>query len=547
MKQIVLVLFNGLTAPHWNGGSVYHAPEQPRALKHFMDERLADMRPDAWLFWDVGLGAPDFQTIHAMLDQPDDLWHAGLSLGTKGQPGLMDFVEPTWALNRDPERAASSWRISLRACLVRDDVLRQMEFIHAEFETLDAAVLEWGHRCIQRGVFCRYEPNLIPARAENDLPVELSPGDELRFVEYRFGRRWRIWAFARAVMSGYWKIDHARRAMLSLRNFPASSTPTAIYQHSKKAPMESLAVKVSVIIPTLDRYAYLKTILNQLRGQTIAPLEIIVIDQTSAVNRQTEFYEDFNDLPLMVIFQAEAGQCSSRNAGLQISRGDYILFIDDDDEIQNDLIKKHFRRVQETQAEASCGVADEVGAGELPHAFTFQRVSDVFSTNNSFLRRDALTRSGLFDLAYERGARADGDLGMRLYLSGARLILNPHISVLHHHAPRGGLRSHKARVITYASSRRNLLHRNLPGATEMYLVRRYFTPRQFREMLWISVFASFSLHHESYWMRSLKVIIGFLLLPDTLLRLLRNYRQARQLMARHPTIPSLTSQTRHAP
>jgi GT2 family glycosyltransferase len=155
------------------------------------------------------------------------------------------------------------------------------------------------------------------------------------------------------------------------------------------------------------------------------------------------------------------------------------------------------------------------------------------------VRRTALQKSGLFDLAFDHGARADADLGMRLYLSGARMILNPAIRIFHHHAPRGGLRVHKARLITYASSRSRLTHRSLPSATELYLIRRYFTLRQLRESLWQGVFASFSLHDVSPLRRLLKAIISFIALPGTLFQLRQNQHQALQLSASHPTIPNL--------
>src|SRR6185295_13694100 len=135
--------------------------------------------------------------------------------------------------------------------------------------------------------------------------------------------------------------------------------------------------------------------------------------------------------------------------------------------------------------DVSCGVADEDGAGPLPAAFRLTRTSDVFPTNNSMIRKSALAGSGLFDLAYDRGARADADLGMRLYLAGHLMVLNSDIHVLHRHAPSGGLRTHGARVITYASSRKRIWHRHVPATTEIYLARRYFSAAQVREMFWL--------------------------------------------------------------
>jgi glycosyltransferase involved in cell wall biosynthesis len=536
MKQIALMLFNGSIMPDWDLGPVYFASNKPDLLDGFVKAQLAEIQPHAWLFWDAKLGVPDQQKISSILDQPDELWHAGLLLGTGGQPGLLDFVKPTWMFNCDPHQSAASWRVSLRACLVRDDVLRQMGFIHPEYETLAGAGLEWGLRCMQRGVFCRYEPALIHLDEAAVHEMDLSPTDELRIIQQRFGSRWSQWAWMRALLNGYWNIFQSWNAIQSLYRMPSPPDQLMHYRHEQKNNLDQVGETISVVIPTLNRYSYLRTVLKQLRDQTVPILEIIVIDQTPLQDRQPFFYDEFNDLPLQIIFQDHAGQCSSRNAGLMVSKGEYILFIDDDDEIQPDLIERHLHDLKQHCSDASCGVAHETGSS-LPEAFTFQRVADVFPTNNSLLHRAALEKSGLFDLAFEHGERADADLGMRLYLSGARLVLNPQISVLHHHAGQGGLRVHKARVITYASSRRNLFHLSLPSATEIVLSKRYFSARQTREFYWISIFAGFSLHHPSRWFRLLKIMVGLLLLPHMLLKLRRHIKRADELLLSHPDAP----------
>jgi len=206
------------------------------------------------------------------------------------------------------------------------------------------------------------------------------------------------------------------------------------------------------------------------------------------------------------------------------------------------LIEDHLRTLERFQAEVSSGVADEVGAGPLPEAFTYLRASDVFPTNNTLIRREVLYRSGLFDLAYEHGQRADGDLGMRVYLSGALMVLNPKIRILHHHAPRGGLRAHKARVITFASSRKYITHRHLPSVTEIYLAKRYFTPHQVREMLWLRVLGTFRLKGP-WWKQALKVIVSGLLLPHTLWVIRKRVRKAERMFAEgYPRIETLRTE-----
>jgi GT2 family glycosyltransferase len=157
------------------------------------------------------------------------------------------------------------------------------------------------------------------------------------------------------------------------------------------------------------------------------------------------------------------------------------------------------------------------------------------------IHKSILLKSGLFDPTYDHGARADADLGMRLYLNGCLMLLTPDIDVLHHHAARGGLRTHKARVVTYAGSRASLLKINIPAPTEIYLVRRYFKARQIHEYFWLAFFSSLR-YEGSILLQCLKGLIGFLLTPVTLIRLWRNNRKALNLLELHTDIPHLRGQ-----
>jgi hypothetical protein len=156
------------------------------------------------------------------------------------------------------------------------------------------------------------------------------------------------------------------------------------------------------------------------------------------------------------------------------------------------------------------------------------------------IRLDVLNQSGLFDLAYDGGEHEDGDLGMRIYLSGALMVLNPSVSVLHHHAPSGGLRTHKARVVTYVSSRQSLTRRRLPSVSDLYLAGRYFSPRQVREMIWQSALGTFAVRGGP-GRKALKLLIGLIYLPNTLWRIRKRSRQAENMRKVFPKIPSLAS------
>jgi GT2 family glycosyltransferase len=540
--DLVLIASGDQLAPLWRKGRIYRTAGDPRSLAAAASAAVgAAIRADFVLFWDTALGAPDEATISTIARTPGDVWHGGLCLGLGGLPRAIDYVDPVWRFNRDPDpdRVATSWRMSLRVCLARLAVLERLGGPDPHFATLEGASLELGHRWIRHGAMMRHVARLLPRAIEPPNAPTLPLDDEIRFLRLRYGRLWTAWACARLWRHG----AGLRRTLRAFRRSqsPAVTTTERFLHEIDEAGFEALSLPaaaptVSVLIPTLERYPYLFNLLECLRLQTVPPLEIIVVDQTSGEDRDVAWPERFADLPLRVIWRDQAGQCTSRNAGLQCARGDTVLFLDDDDEAPPDLIARHLAFLHRFEVDASCGVAEETG-GALPVDFTLIRDSDVFPTNNSLLRTAALERSGLFDLAFERGERADHDLGTRLYLSGARLGLNPTAAVVHRHAPRGGLRAHRARVVTRSASRASLWARHLLTPTEAYLWLRYYTAVQAEEAALIRTVGALRGDHTGIrrWLRAAAMLV---LLPDTWRRNRARLAQGRAMLRDFPIIPA---------
>lgn len=536
--QVDLVWLGPQLSPEWPMGRTFRSGYSSAEIAGIVAKHAPDSTADAWLFWDFSLGAPPRAVVERALSSRCDAWHAGLLLGMGGLPGLIDYVQPTWVFNCDPDptREATSWRLSLRACLVRRNVLLRFGGPAAEYDSLVAAGLDMGHRYLSRGVLIRHFPELLPARrAEPQAGVPRQ--DEWRFLYRRFGAFWCLWAAARALLSR----EISARACIALAGVLKSGNrapePTPVPRLALASPCPPYP-RVTAIIPTVDRYPYLRKVLDLLTRQTVPPVETIVVDQTPAGAREHIDESEFGGIGLKVMHLDAAGQCTSRNTAIEAAAGQYLLFLDDDVEPRPDLIERHLATVSELGADVSCGPYQELGAGPLAESFTFERASDIFPAGNMLVHVSALARAGLFDLAYDRGQRADCDLGMRLILSGALAVLNPNTWVLHHHAPRGGLRVHKARVVTYAHSRARIFRRVVPSASEIYLARRYFSPRQVREMLWLAAAGTMRVRAAA-WKAALKVVIGSLALPGTILTIRRNSDTAHRLMQRYPEIPQL--------
>lgn len=95
---------------------------------------------------------------------------------------------------------------------------------------------------------------------------------------------------------------------------------------------------VSVIIPTYNRVHFLARTLKSVLDQDYPNIEIIVVDDGST-DQTLRFLSQYEDIR-KIFFPQHRGQCSTRNAGLDIANGKYIQMLDDDDELPLGKIKK---------------------------------------------------------------------------------------------------------------------------------------------------------------------------------------------------------------
>lgn len=96
---------------------------------------------------------------------------------------------------------------------------------------------------------------------------------------------------------------------------------------------------VSVIIPIYKVEKYLAKCIDSVLNQTYKNLEIILVDDGSPDNcgKICDEYA-LKDSRIKVIHKKNGGLSDARNAGLDLSCGEYVLFVDSDDYIHSDMI-----------------------------------------------------------------------------------------------------------------------------------------------------------------------------------------------------------------
>ncbi len=101
--------------------------------------------------------------------------------------------------------------------------------------------------------------------------------------------------------------------------------------------------KVSIILATYNRAHYIKEALDSILAQTYQNWECIIIDDRSTDNTAeivNEYIE--KDNRFIYFFKPESkpkGLPASRNVGLDLATGDYIVFVDDDDIVHPQLLE----------------------------------------------------------------------------------------------------------------------------------------------------------------------------------------------------------------
>ena len=97
--------------------------------------------------------------------------------------------------------------------------------------------------------------------------------------------------------------------------------------------------KISVILPVYNVEKYLRKCLDSVINQTYKNLEIILVNDGSTDN-SGKICEEYalNDKRIKVIHKENGGISSARNAAIDIAKGQYITFIDSDDDVELDYI-----------------------------------------------------------------------------------------------------------------------------------------------------------------------------------------------------------------
>jgi cellulose synthase/poly-beta-1,6-N-acetylglucosamine synthase-like glycosyltransferase len=202
---------------------------------------------------------------------------------------------------------------------------------------------------------------------------------------------------------------------------------------------------ISVIIPTFNRADLLQASLESLANQTLPKhcYEIIVVDDGSTDGTR-ELCQAFSlRVRLKYLRIDNSGISAAKNLGIFASRGSILLFFDDDDIADRNLLLQHLKSHESNAGERIAVLGYTTWAPSLPVTEVMNYITEIghflfsysdlkegqtldytyFWGGRSSCKRSLLVKHGVFNQKFRFGSE-DIELGYRLTKFGLKVIFN---------------------------------------------------------------------------------------------------------------------------
>lgn len=162
---------------------------------------------------------------------------------------------------------------------------------------------------------------------------------------------------------------------------------------------------ISVIVPVYNVEKYLSRCIESIMNQTYFQLEIILVNDGSSDSsgRLCDSYKQ-QDARIIVVHKNNGGLSDARNSGIDIARGNYILFVDSDDYIATNCVERLHNLIREYKADiAMCGhknFYDEVDIG-------LQEAEEIVEYTNMEALTEMLYQKNVYQSAWGKIYKAE--------------------------------------------------------------------------------------------------------------------------------------------
>jgi glycosyltransferase involved in cell wall biosynthesis len=199
---------------------------------------------------------------------------------------------------------------------------------------------------------------------------------------------------------------------------------------------------ITIITPTYNREVLVQQTIRSILGQTYTNWELIIVDDGSTDNTEQVIQPYLADSRIKYLKKPHSGQADSLNQGARLATGDFITFLDSDDEAYVTWLQVVQHHLMEDTGIACVGAARKFPDGSLiPEGMKeFRFFGEVFhlkfTCGSLFIRRTVFGEIGGYDASLKSSIQTDLGYRLLVYLrnSGLKAVtINEHLVQINIH------------------------------------------------------------------------------------------------------------------
>lgn len=154
---------------------------------------------------------------------------------------------------------------------------------------------------------------------------------------------------------------------------------------------------IDIVIPVFNQVEYLPDALDSVLRQTVLPLNVWVIDDGST-DGSLEVANKYASGMIKVISQTNKGLASARNTGIMNAESDWILFLDADDILAENIIEVLEPLTKKTKMDVIAPSFQEFGLSQARISLMKNPTLEDFKTGNRIGYCAAIRKSALLEV-----------------------------------------------------------------------------------------------------------------------------------------------------
>lgn len=178
----------------------------------------------------------------------------------------------------------------------------------------------------------------------------------------------------------------------------------------------------SVILPTFNRAHLIKRALDSVLLQTFEDWELLIIDDGSSDNTREVVQDYLLDPRISYSYEVNSGPAMARNRGIASARGEYITFIDSDDEYLPEHLQTRYELLKSSDIDLLHGGLEIIGDPYVADRFDNTKrihIAECCAGGTFFIKRElADALDGFRDVLYGD----DADFADRAREQGATIV-----------------------------------------------------------------------------------------------------------------------------